>query len=66
MEKIMATYKVINKYGISWASRFVSEHGAWSRLLALKGMENTTANRLALRKEGWTVRQVEVTSEAAQ
>lgn len=60
----MQTYKVVTRYGISWANRFVSEDGAWSRLLALKHLPNTYQNREKLRTQGWDVRPAEVTSEA--
>ena len=58
----MLTYKVVTKYGMSWANRFVSEDGAWSRLLALKHMPNNYASREKLKAQGWEVRPAEVTS----
>jgi hypothetical protein len=59
MEKTMPSYKVINRYGVPWANRFVTENGAWSRLLALKRMSNTAENRMKLMAQGWLVRQAQ-------
>ena len=56
-------YKVVTKYGLSWANKFVSEEGAWSRLLALKQLPDTAKSRKILKAQGWDVRPVEVTSE---
>jgi hypothetical protein len=62
----MQTYKVVTRYGMSWANRFISEDGAWNRLLALKHMPNNAESRKKLKAQGWEVRPAEVTSEAAQ
>lgn len=59
MEKAMQTYKVVTRYGMTWANRFVSEEGAWNRLLALKQMPNTKASREKLIAQGWVVRPAE-------
>lgn len=63
MEMVMQ-YKVVTRYGLTWANKFVSEEGAWSRLVALKQMPNTKESREKLMAQGWIVRPAEVTSDA--
>lgn len=56
-------WRVITKHGLAWVVQFKTEEAAWGRLLALKGYRgDTSAHRAALLREGWKVRELEVTS----
>lgn len=58
-------FRVISPHDIAWSVRFVTEEAAWGRLLALKGgadRRDTPENRTRLLRDGWKVKETEVTS----
>ena len=58
-------FRVVPPTGVPWASRFKTEEAAWGRLLGMRSLLDTPANRAALLREGWVVREAEVTSAQA-